>query len=237
MMSAKNMRKLTIATSICTLVVAVLGIVLLSFQLDDVNRNGLYNLVPQSIIIVLIVFAAFLILFNMWYIYLAAKGSIQGVKLGMLINTFLLLFAFVILCEILIQVHHVNHDGFDLGMKQMVAQLGDLSDVASNQQQSETALVSSLLVESFQQAECNVSNALYTISAINIVRHALNLLLIIISIVLVFLFLLTVQLFCVLTLLTMVPSNVEQIEDYQRLLNPTQRLTGSYSSKTRHSLA
>ncbi|KAI3639755.1 hypothetical protein MIR68_002449 [Amoeboaphelidium protococcarum] len=236
MMSGKYMRKLTIATSICTLVVAVLGIVLLSFQLDDVNRNGLYNLVPQSIIIVLIVFAAFLILFNMWYIYLAAKGSIQGVKLGMLINTFLLLFAFVMLCEILIQVHHVNDDGFDLGMKQMVAQLGDLSDFASSQQ-SETALVSSLLVESFQQAECNVSNALYTISAIKIVRHALNLLLIIISIVLVFLFLLTVQLFCVLTLLTMVPSNVEQIEDYQRLLNPTQRLTGSYSSKPRHSLA
>ncbi|KAI3653214.1 hypothetical protein MP228_002639 [Amoeboaphelidium protococcarum] len=236
MMSAKNMRKLTIATSICTLVVAVLGIVLLSFQLDDVNKNGLHNLVPQSIIIVLIVFAAFLILFNMWYIYLAAKGSIQGVKLGMLINTFLLLFAFVILCEILIQVHHVNDDGFDLGMKQMVAQRGDLPDGASSQK-FETALVSSLVIQSFQQTECDVSNALYTISAINIARHAINLLLIIISTVLVFLFLITVQLFCVLTLLTMVPNNVQQIEDYQRLLNPTQQLSGSYSSKTRHSLA
>ncbi|KAI3639107.1 hypothetical protein MIR68_002637 [Amoeboaphelidium protococcarum] len=233
MMSAKNMRKLTIATSICTLVVAVLGIVLLSFQLDDVNKNGLHNLVPQSIIIVLIVFAAFLILFNLWYIYQAAKGSIQGVKLGMLVNTFLLLFAFVMLCEILIQVHHVNDDGFDLGMKQMVAQLDDLSDGASSVK-SETALVSSL---TFQQTECDVSNALYTIYAINIARHAVNLLLIIISTVLVFLFLLTVQLFCVLTLLTMVPNNVEQIEDYQRLLNPTQQLSGSYSSKTRHSLA
>ncbi|KAI3653780.1 hypothetical protein MP228_001727 [Amoeboaphelidium protococcarum] len=235
MMTAKNMRKLTIATSICTLVVAVLGIVLLSFQLDEVNKNGLHNLVPQSIIIVLIVFAAFLILFNLWYIYQAAKGSIQGVKLGMLINTFLLLFAFVMLCEILIQVHHVNDDGFDHGMKQMVAQLGDLSDGASSQL-SETALVSSLVIQSFQQTECDVSNALYTIYAINIVRHALNLLLIIISTVLVFLFLLSVQLFCVLTLLTMVPNNVEQIEDYQRLLNPTQELSGSYSSKTRHSL-